>query len=148
MRSQCNSGSKSQTVWLPRYDFVLLILVLLVGTYLPSMARAECGDYVMRGENRPGSPSTMAPAPAGQHTSHLPVRDDSPGQPCRGPHCSKSFPSPSMPPLTTPPPRAELWGSIIAAVFVPDCLSMYGSAEESRPFPRPLGHGIYHPPRS
>src|SRR5438132_3500117 len=75
-------------------------------------ARAECGDYVSRGDTRPAHASSPA-RNAGQ-TAHHPA---SPRQgACRGPHCSQGAPTPTIP-FPTAPVRTQEWGFLAVLNF-------------------------------
>jgi hypothetical protein len=83
-----------------RQEFVLLLgVTFLTGAFVPS-ARAECGDYVLRGgkaKSEHTSSGAMDPLKSAQHEHQPPVRRGSPHSPCHGPHCSNGFPSPPVP---------------------------------------------------
>jgi hypothetical protein len=124
-------------------------MIVLTGSCVSS-ARAECGDYVVRGEkasNEHTSPTAMAALQSGQHHQPSPMRHDSPYAPCHGPHCSKGSPSPSVPP-TSVSPRVEHWGDLITSSCIPDSESIARRIEELSHLPRPFTLAIYHPPRT
>src|SRR5262249_19656600 len=139
------------TALLKGHFALLLAVVLLTGSYaLPSAVRAECGDYVLRGDSALSNqalPRAMAPSKSAQLEQQLPMSHGSPRKPCHGPQCSKGTASPSLPP-TTVPPSAEQWGCIAPSASVRDCLSTGRISEDSSQPPRLFAQGIYHPPRS
>ncbi len=151
MQEYCESGATRWQVTSPlRGWFALLSAIALVTTFLPSSVRAECGDYVLRGErgrNGQASPGVMTSAMLGQHEQQFPSRHGEPHKPCRGPHCSQGTPSLPLP-VTTAPLTAEQWGCVVAAAPVGDCLSTHRVLESFSQIPRLVSQAIYHPPRS
>jgi hypothetical protein len=128
----------------------LLPAIVFVTAFVPSAVRAECGDYVIRGEVGLSQPTlSMATnlAQSAQPERQLPMKHSAPHKPCRGPHCSQGTPSLPLP-LTTVPPTAEQWGCVTALASFRDFLSTCRLVEESSPLPHLFTQGIYHPPRS
>jgi hypothetical protein len=116
--------------------------ILAVLWCAPSVARADCGDYVVTRLTH----ADQAMVPGQQHPADAPAPVKS-HKPCNGPHCSNSPTVPLTPAPTVTPPTAQEWG---LASGIPD-LAAFGRGallfESSPQHPVRLAHSIFHPPR-
>lgn len=127
-------------------------LLALAVTWLcaPPSARAECGDYVIRG----GHASTQTAAPEGDVPDGLLLAVPlGPGYPapvrnaCQGLQCSRR-PALPLPPVTVTGWNAEQWGCPPVPALVPGPDGAARPVHEGRLHPRRRSCGIYHPPRA
>jgi hypothetical protein len=81
------------------------IPILAVLWCAPSVARADCGDYVVTRLAHPD----QGMMPGKQHSADLPA-PAKPHKPCNGPHCSRAPAVPVAPVPTVTPPTAQEWG--------------------------------------
>jgi hypothetical protein len=126
--------------------------MLLSGFVLaPSVARAQCGHYVVIGAGTmPGPHQTndglFAGSTATSAQSSL-LGSSFPHRPCSGPGCKRAPVTPPFAPITPPPVIEKEWGHVTGSFLsgmddVP-CFLVDSSSE--RPLHRT--NSIYHPPR-
>jgi len=129
-----------------RYFGIAVAVALLLG-YLPSRAKAECGDYVIILNKTPGSKQivqTNAQKPMEPTSDH-----NRPSQPCRGPNCSSNPNKQNAPlaiPITTHNDSKESTAQFIPESASSDCgkwLSLLNSTDS----PISISPRIFHPPR-
>jgi hypothetical protein len=116
--------------------------ILAVLCCAPSVARADCGDYVVTRVSHSGD---MTPA---RHAgaAELPMRAQ-PHRPCHGPNCSRGPAVPLLPAPTVPAPAPSEWGWLTATPTpVPPDREHFFSDSPS-PHPTHLASSIFHPPR-
>jgi hypothetical protein len=144
MGKHCERGvRKWRVVSLLKDCFPLLAAFGFMTAFVPSAARAECGDYVIVGAVAGRDQSHPVPAQSG----HLPSKNSAPHTPCRGPYCSSGAPI-VPPPVTVLPLTPEQWGCVSAWAFFRHFLSSGRIVDEPPQEPRLFAQGIYHPPRS
>lgn len=108
----------------------------------PSVARADCGDYVVTrlthlDQAMPDGlrHAAESPAPAG------------PRKPCNGPHCSRIPAAPLAPVPTVTSPAPQEWGWL-GGESHPTALGRWAWLIDSSPqHPVRLARTIFHPPR-
>ncbi|HEV3263532.1 MAG TPA: hypothetical protein VG013_42240 [Gemmataceae bacterium] len=130
-----------------------VLATLLAGVLLaPSVARASCGDYLVRGMH-PASGAMSANArgavagmPSAAH--HAGPTDHGQNTPCSGPNCSRGRP-PQAPPQAPPAPvrgDRDVCTTAWRASDDPDAVVPLLDGGARKPLRR--GQVIYHPPRS
>src|SRR5260370_20126515 len=101
MQQYCESNAtRWQVTSLRRGWFALLPAIVLVTAFLPSPVRAECGDYVLRGERGRDTQVLSGAMTSAQHEQQFLFRHGESRKRCRGPHCSQG--APSLPVTTAP----------------------------------------------
>jgi hypothetical protein len=105
----------------------------------PSVARAECGDYVVMG----GTAARISSAP------HQPPM--TPGDhrlPCSGPNCSRHIPPAAPAPVAPSTPSSEHWGCAVQLESVPVPAAQHCAVPDNNGLkPVTFTVPVYHPPR-
>jgi hypothetical protein len=119
-------------------------LVLLAGFVCgPSPARADCGDYVIIG-NQTVMPAQHA-LPGNSSQSSLPMHHHGP---CSGPNCQRSPLVPPVAPGSSVSVQGEEWGQIVSLSSLHTQRQASALPSETPERPTRRGNSIYHPPRA
>jgi hypothetical protein len=125
--------------------------ILLSGFLLaPSVARAECGSYVVMGAGSTNDHQADSQLLAGSMASAVhpsPLHPSSRHRPCSGPGCKQAPVTPPLAPVMPPPVIEKESGHLAGAILLgtddrSGCVVVFPS---ERPFHRT--NSIYHPPR-
>jgi hypothetical protein len=124
-----------------RFPLVLLGTFLALCLVTPSVARAECGDYVTHGTATSRTSAQSAPS-----ESRAPMKPTQPQRSCRGPHCSQGRPAPIVP-FRVVPEKLEQWGWAGIAPLSVEAKAIEFIQETFWQHPVHAAQAIYHPPR-
>jgi hypothetical protein len=121
-------------------SLVALFAYILVAT---PHARAECGDYIVLGQERQNNIKHLPASPASADPLHDPLKRSGP---CHGPHCSQNPQAPPAPPSASSLGQQE-WGDLASLILFTDHdvrrFTDQGNAGERSAFL----HSVFHPPR-